>query len=118
MRKGEKLTPIITIVVYLQPEKWDGPMSLHDMLDFGELSDEVTEIYDIEPDKVICVGDNMNDLELLKEAAFSFCPKNGSEQLKKYADFIAPSNEEHIIKHIVQWLQYKLNTNNLSKFKG
>lgn len=44
MRKGEKLTPIITIVVYLQPEKWDGPMSLHDMLDFGELSDEVTEL--------------------------------------------------------------------------
>ena len=44
MRKGEKLTPIITIMVYLQPEKWDGPMSLHDMLDFGELSDEVTEL--------------------------------------------------------------------------
>lgn len=44
MRKGEKLTPIITIVVYLQPERWDGPMSLHDMLDFGELSDEVTEL--------------------------------------------------------------------------
>lgn len=84
----------------------------------GQALRKIIEIYDIEPDKVICVGDNMNDLELLKEAAFSFCPKNGSEQLKKYADFIAPSNEEHIIKHIVQWLQYKLNTNNLSKFKG
>ena len=31
-------------MVYLQPERWDGPISLHDMLDFGELSDEVTEL--------------------------------------------------------------------------
>ena len=31
-------------MVYLQPERWDGPISLHDMLNFGELSDEVTEL--------------------------------------------------------------------------
>lgn len=74
----------------------------------GQALKNIIKMYNLEPNKVICVGDNMNDLELLREAAFSFCPKNGSEQLKKYTDFIAPSNEEHVIKHIVKWLEDKL----------
>ena len=32
-RKGDKLIPIITAVVYINPEPWDGPMSLFEMLD-------------------------------------------------------------------------------------
>lgn len=74
----------------------------------GQALKSIIEMYKLEPNKVICVGDNMNDLELLQEAAFSFCPKNGSEELKTYANFIAPSNEEHVIKHIVKWLEKKL----------
>lgn len=31
-RKDDKLMPIITATVYLSGEKWDGPMSLHEML--------------------------------------------------------------------------------------
>lgn len=34
LRKGDKLIPIITAVVYLGDTTWDGPRSLHDMLDF------------------------------------------------------------------------------------
>ena len=34
IRKDDKLIPIITAVVYLGAEPWDGPMSLYDMLDF------------------------------------------------------------------------------------
>ncbi|OOM81174.1 putative phosphatase [Clostridium puniceum] len=74
----------------------------------GQALKNIIKMYNLEPNKVICVGDNMNDLELLKEAAISFCPSNGSEQLKKYTDFIAPSNEEHVIKHIVNWLEKNL----------
>ena len=33
MRKGDKLIPIVTAVIYLSPEPWDGPLSLFDMLD-------------------------------------------------------------------------------------
>ena len=31
-RKEDKLMPIITAVIYLSPEPWDGPLSLYDML--------------------------------------------------------------------------------------
>ena len=34
LRKGDKLIPIITAVIYLGDAPWDGPRSLHDMLDF------------------------------------------------------------------------------------
>ncbi len=34
LRKGDKLIPIITAVVYLGDTPWDGPRSLHEMLDF------------------------------------------------------------------------------------
>ena len=34
LRKGDKLIPIITAVVYLGDTPWDGSKSLHDMLDF------------------------------------------------------------------------------------
>ena len=34
LRKGDKLIPIITAVVYFGDTPWDGPKSLHDMLDF------------------------------------------------------------------------------------
>ena len=74
----------------------------------GHALKNIIQMYNLDQSKVICVGDNMNDLELLQEAAFSFCPENGSEQLKKYSDFIAPSNEEHVIKHIVKWLENKI----------
>ena len=36
MRKGDKLIPIITLVIYLGDKEWDGPRSLHDMLDFKD----------------------------------------------------------------------------------
>lgn len=73
----------------------------------GQALKNIIKMFDLNSKRVICIGDNMNDLELLKEAAFSFCPENGSEELKKYANYIAPSNEEHVIKHIVEWLEQK-----------
>ena len=31
-RKEDKLMPVITLVLYLGPDNWDGPMSIHEML--------------------------------------------------------------------------------------
>ena len=36
LRKGDRLIPIITAVVYLGEEPWDGPRSLYDMLDIRD----------------------------------------------------------------------------------
>ena len=36
LKKGDKLIPIITAVVYLGEKPWDGPRTLHDMLDIKD----------------------------------------------------------------------------------
>ncbi len=35
--KGTKITPIITVVLYTGEDPWDGPRSLHDMMDIDEM---------------------------------------------------------------------------------
>ena len=41
IRKEDKMIPVATIVVTFQPEVWDGPMSVHEMLDWGGIPDEL-----------------------------------------------------------------------------
>ena len=41
IRKEDKLTPVVTIVVTFQPEAWDGPMNVHDMLDWKGIPSEI-----------------------------------------------------------------------------
>lgn len=36
LRKGDKLKPVITLMVYLGTDEWDGPRSLHEMLHFPD----------------------------------------------------------------------------------
>ncbi|OPJ62369.1 Cof-type HAD-IIB family hydrolase [Clostridium chromiireducens] len=75
----------------------------------GQALKRIIEMCNLESKKIICVGDNMNDLELLQESTISFCPENSSRELKEYADFIGPSNDNHMIYHIVEWLESKIN---------
>ena len=35
-RKGDKLMPVITAVIYFGAEEWDATMSIHEMLDVDE----------------------------------------------------------------------------------
>ena len=34
--KSDKLLPVITLAVYFGPDKWDGPLTLHEMLDTSD----------------------------------------------------------------------------------
>lgn len=43
MRKGDRLHPIITIVIYYGEEEWDGPLSLADMTE--DVSEEIQEVF-------------------------------------------------------------------------
>jgi len=41
-RKTDKLIPTITIIFYYNDKDWDGPMELHDMIDFGDAKSKET----------------------------------------------------------------------------
>lgn len=57
---------------------------------------------DIDRDRLITFGDNMNDSELLTVGALGFCVENGSERLKRETVHIAPSNDNHIIDYAIK----------------
>jgi len=59
--KNDKLTPIITLVIYYGASLWDGPLSLHDMLE--ELSD---------PIKKLVPNQQMNLVQIISDTEYVF----------------------------------------------
>ncbi len=58
------------------------------------------KVYDIDRAHVIAFGDADNDVEMLGSAGIAFAMKNGSDQLKKIADFVtAYDNDNEGIYH-------------------
>ncbi len=41
--RTDRLTPVLTLVLYCGSEPWDGARSLHEILDFGNVSEELRE---------------------------------------------------------------------------
>ncbi len=67
----------------------------------GKALDLLCDKFNIDKDRLITIGDNMNDLELIKSGAFGYCVENGAKRLKQEAKYIAPSNDEHIIPFLI-----------------
>ncbi|MBQ9926412.1 MAG: Rpn family recombination-promoting nuclease/putative transposase [Lachnospiraceae bacterium] len=44
VKKDDKIFPVSTLVVYWGKGEWDGPKSLHDMIDWGEESEEIKNL--------------------------------------------------------------------------
>ena len=43
-KRGSKLHPLVTFILYAGKEPWEGPLCLHDMLDFREVPDSLREL--------------------------------------------------------------------------
>lgn len=71
----------------------------------GEALKKLIKEYKIDPSKVIAVGDNMNDKEMLQVAQFGFGISNGEKRLVESAKYKAPSNDEDAIDYIVKWIE-------------
>lgn len=60
--------------------------------------------YGIEKDKVMCFGDQLNDLSLLSEAGMAVAVGNANEELKKIADYVSePCEDDGVAKTIVKF---------------
>lgn len=69
---------------------------------------ELIEKYDIDKSKVIAIGDNMNDIEMLDLAEYGFYIKGGAKRALERAKLMAPTNNEHAIEYVVKWIEAKL----------
>lgn len=64
--------------------------------------------FNITKDQTMVFGDFLNDLEMMGEAKYSFAMQNAHPELKKAANFIAPTNnEEGVVKIIEEYFNIK-----------
>lgn len=54
--------------------------------------------------KLVCIGDYLNDLEMLKIADIPACPENSHEIVKQYAHIITVNNNEGAIADLIEQL--------------
>jgi hydroxymethylpyrimidine pyrophosphatase-like HAD family hydrolase len=53
------------------------------------------EYWGLKDDEILTIGDQDNDIELLKAGGISVAMENGTEGLKKYADYITDTVENN-----------------------
>ena len=53
----------------------------------------IQSYFSVMPDDCMAFGDQMNDAEMLQSVVYSYAMENASEELKRYARYIAPSND-------------------------
>ena len=51
--------------------------------------------WQINPDEVVAIGDDVNDIPMLKAAGLSFAMGNASDEVKAAADAVTAGNDEH-----------------------
>lgn len=55
--KSDRLTPVYTVCLYHGEEPWDGPLTLRDMMDFGENEDGMSRFFTDYPMRLFCVNE-------------------------------------------------------------
>lgn len=67
----------------------------------GNALKELCGILNVDLKNVITAGDNDNDIELIQASGLSYATQNATENLKKVADRITKSNNDHAIADII-----------------
>ncbi len=68
------------------------------------------ELLGISPDKVFTVGDNGNDLTMIKAAKIGFVPENGIKAVKDAADVIVCSNNDGAVADAIKYLEENIDS--------
>lgn len=68
----------------------------------GEAVKYLANHYGIPIEKTIAMGDNLNDLPMVKIAGLGVAVANATEKLKQAADFISVSNNDGAVAQIIE----------------
>lgn len=62
----------------------------------------IQEKFDIKKEETMVFGDYFNDIDMFKEAHYSYAMENAPEEVKKHASFIAKSNIENGVLEVLK----------------
>ena len=83
-----------------------GPITYHEILPMdaskGEAIRFLREHPSIRGRTILAAGDYWNDYELLEQADIAVAPANAIDEIKAICQYTTVSNNEHVIKHIIE----------------
>lgn len=120
--------PWIKVLIIDNKDKIDFCMPIYKTYDSGYTARSGTHLFDIVPseaskgkatlklaemlgiknDKIITVGDNMNDLPMIECVKFGFSVDNAYDKIKEASAYHAPSNNDNPISFIIQKMEEML----------
>ena len=62
---------------------------------------------EVTKDNLIACGDSFNDITMIGYAGLGVAMENGEEEVKKVANYIAPSNNDDGVGHVVEEFMLK-----------
>lgn len=68
----------------------------------GNAVKHLTDIYGICMDEVICIGDNENDISMIRHAGLGIAMGNGNDIIKRVADFVTLTDENDGVAYAVE----------------
>lgn len=94
LAKDEKLYPVCTLVIYYGKEEWTGPRKLSEMLDFGELPEEVRNVVADYPIHVIDARRFADSEKLETEARLLFGMMQRDDNAEECAAYLKENQTE------------------------
>ena len=96
LRKKGIPTIIVTKEKTDMVRKWANKMKVVELFDGIENKEKIVDVickkYKVSVDQIGYIGDDVNDIELLKKVGFSATPKNGIIKVQKIVDYICKKN--------------------------
>lgn len=78
---------------------------LHPLTSKGNALENLARMQNLDMDKIIAVGDNENDVDMVKKAGFGFMTRDAEKIYQKAADFICGSCEKDSIASVVRKME-------------
>lgn len=71
-------------------------------VDKGDALKVLARKFSVEPEEIIAIGDNFNDLPMIQYAGLGVAMGNASEELKAEADFVSRSHDDDGVAHVIE----------------
>ncbi len=96
LRKKGIPTIIVTKERTVMVRKWAKKMKVAEIFDGIQNKEKIVDVickkYKVSVDQVGYIGDDVNDIELLKKVGFSATPKDGIKKVRKIVDYVCTKN--------------------------
>lgn len=67
----------------------------------GDAIDEITRLKGYRKERIMAIGDGLNDMEMLSRAGYGIAMGNGNQKLKEKALYVTKSNNEDGVAHAI-----------------